>query len=101
MPVRIPGGPIFYFYCGLKRSWVIDCHGCGVLLHVLPIDSLGVLKTILQCGKGFDTGPPQVAAGSLSFCGFSPFLVGFLGLPAGFSTRPYFLKGMRPISSEN
>ncbi len=35
-------------------------------------------------GKGFDTETSEVGAGSLSFCGFSLFLVVFLGFPAGF-----------------
>ncbi len=39
-------------------------------------------------GKGFDTGPPQVGAGSLSFCVFSWFLVVFLRPPAGFPSPP-------------
>ncbi len=37
-------------------------------------------------GKGCDTGPPQVGAGSLSFFGFLWFLVVLLVLPAGFPT---------------
>ncbi len=44
-----------------------------------------------HCGKGFDTGPPQVGAGFLSLCGFSLVLVVFLGLPAGFPTLPALL----------
>ncbi len=39
-------------------------------------------------GEGFDAGPPQVGAGSLSFRGFSRFLVVLLGLTAGFPTLP-------------
>ncbi len=35
-------------------------------------------------GEGADTETPSVGAGSLSFCGFSGFLVVFLGIPAGF-----------------
>ena len=42
-----------------------------------------------EYGEGFDTGPPQVGAGFLSFCGFSSlFVVPFLGLAAGFPTLP-------------
>ncbi len=37
-------------------------------------------------GEGFDTGPHQVGAGSLSFCRFSRLLVVVLGFTAGFST---------------
>ncbi len=40
--------------------------------------------TILY-GKGIDSETLQVGAGSLSFCGFSRFLVVLLGFPAGFS----------------
>ncbi len=39
-------------------------------------------------GEGLGTGAPQVWAGSLNFCGFSQFLVVFLGFPAGFPTLP-------------
>jgi hypothetical protein len=53
-------------------------------LHVLKASA-----TLLQYGEGFYTGPPQVVAGSLSFFGFSMFLVVVLGLPAG-SPQPYF-----------
>ncbi len=35
-------------------------------------------------GLGFDAGPPQVRARSLSVFGFSRLLVAFLGAPAGF-----------------
>ena len=45
-------------------------------------------------GKGSDTGPPQVGAGSLSFCRFSMFLVVFLGLPAGCPTLPALFEGL-------
>ncbi len=38
-----------------------------------------------------DLGPPQVGAGSLSFCGRSRFLVGLLGLLAGSPTLPALL----------
>ncbi len=41
----------------------------------------------LHYGKGFDAGPPQVGAGSLSFCGFSRFSVVFL--PAFLFSRLY------------
>ncbi len=45
----------------------------------------------LECGKGFDTGPPQVGAGSLSFCGFPWFWPFSLGSrPAFLPSRPYF-----------
>jgi hypothetical protein len=44
--------------------------------------------TSCTAGACFDTGPPQVAAGPLSFCRFSQFVVGFLGLPAGFPALP-------------
>ncbi len=37
---------------------------------------------------GFDAGPPQAGAGSLSFVIFSRLLVGFPGVPAGFPTLP-------------
>ncbi len=39
-------------------------------------------------GKAFDTVPPQVGAGSLSFCRFSRFWDVFLGLPGGVPTLP-------------
>ncbi len=45
-------------------------------------------------GKGFDTGPPQVGAGSLRFCGYSLFLVISLGFPAGFPTLPALFQGL-------
>ncbi len=46
------------------------------------------LRGKLQFGKGFDTDPPQVGAGTPSVCCFSRVLVVFLGLPAGFPTFP-------------
>ncbi len=49
-------------------------------------------------GKGSDAGPPQVGAGSLSFCFFFFFVS--LGLPAGFPTFPAFdLRNLTPLPS--
>jgi hypothetical protein len=47
-----------------------------------------ILRTVLSYGKGFDTGPPQAGAGSLSFSGFSGCLVVFLGAPGRLSYPP-------------
>ncbi len=41
-----------------------------------------------ELGNGFWCRSPQVGAGSLSFCGFSQFLLGLLGFPAGSPTSP-------------
>ncbi len=52
------------------------------------IHLMGGARVSILDGKGLVTCPPQVGAGSLSFCWFSRSWVVFLGLPAGFPTFP-------------
>ncbi len=48
--------------------------------------------------NGFDTGPPHVGQGLLSFCWFARFSDGFLGLPAGFPILPALVWAAAPPS---
>jgi hypothetical protein len=53
------------------------------------VRSMGRLAELIEgYGKSFDTGPPEVGAGSLTFCRFSRLLIVFLGLPASFPNPP-------------
>ena len=76
------------------RMWATGGGHGGVAGSVAAVDTatsnevLRVTHRVFRVyGKGFDTGPPQIGAGSLSFRVFSPFLVVVLGLAAGFPAR--------------
>ncbi len=60
-----------------------------------PEFGVAACKTTGRYGKGFDTGPPQFGAVSLSFCCFLRFLVVALRLPAGVPTLPALFYGLR------
>ena len=63
----------------------------GADIRTDPGAAAAVKWTGPQYGQGFDTGPPQVGAGSLSFSGFRCFWLFFLGSrPAFLPSRLYF-----------
>ncbi len=60
--------------------------------RMVPRDKdTSALARIPAYGEGFGTGPPQVGAGSLSFCEFPPlFVVSWGSRPVSIHFRPYF-----------